>query len=239
MSDPRFAFINGTLVLDKQVIAQAPVLLTCLQPIRALSTCTSEKGEKTLDRQSTIFPATSIFGAIESSISRDPLLVCDDLGDEWADYIGIDEANNRVTLYHAKHGAPTSGASAFQTDVSQAVKNLGRLGAVRADLETKKGHWAGRYSAPNVATRIDRIRQGASADAVIDAYERVVACAAPRPRVALVTSFLSKAEVEATVERIVKRGELQRHDHQRVWLLTSFVSECKNHGAEPIIFCAP
>jgi hypothetical protein len=90
-----------------------------------------------------------------------------------------------------------------------------------------------------LTTRISRIRRGGNADDFVGAYERVAAHHSRRARVALVTSFLSKAEVEATVERISKRGELRRQDPQRVWLLNSFVSECRDFGAAPIIYCAP
>lgn len=82
----------------------------------------------------------SIFGVIVSHVadSRE-LLVCDDLGDEWADFIGVNDESQPKTLsfYHAKHGDLTLGASGLHVVVSQAIKNLGRMNASDEEIVAK------------------------------------------------------------------------------------------------------
>lgn len=239
MSDIRFAFLHGEIFQDERIVAQAPALLTCIQSVGLLATCDSEKGSSRFVPGMTAFPGDTIFNIIETTISGENILVCDDLGDEWADYIGVDEGTHTITLYHAKHGAQAASASAFHEVFGQAVKNLGRIGAVRDDLEAKKDGWGSDYCGGKVTTSIARIRRGGTVDAVVAAYERVAAHPARRARIALVTSFLSKAEMEATVAVIEGGGQLRRNDPQRVWLMTSFVSLCRDAGAEAVIYCAP
>jgi hypothetical protein len=238
LSDVRYAFIHGQLVRDEHIVAQAPLLLDCLRAVSALGACTSEKGD-TFTPRSTTFSPGSVFAAIEGGIATEPMLVCDDLGDEWADYIGIDPGAHTITLYHAKHGSRTASASAFQTVLGQAVKNLGRVGSVRADLEAKRQTWAQRYRAESTTTRIARIRRGGTAAKVADAYAKVVDRQTCHARVALVTSFLSKAEIEETVALLQRRQALHRQDPQRLRLIASFVGECRQANAEAVIYCAP
>jgi hypothetical protein len=240
MTDARFTFANGSLFRDERIAAQAPALLSCLHACHVLSQCTSEKDDMSLTQQSTTFSANSVFGAVETTIAAaDGLLICDDLADEWADYIGIDETTNTITLYHAKHGTPTTGASTFQVVVGQALKNLGRLSAIREDLETKKDVWSRTYQTLNITTCIERVRRGGDVDSFITAYENVSSQTARRTRVALVVSFVSKLELEETVERMRIQADLRPHEQQRVWLLASFVNACREIGAEALIFCRP
>lgn len=238
MSDIRFAVLGQGVVREDGILGQARALLGCLRPVPALSTCQSEKGEDALTPQSTAFPASSVFRVIET-VSQEAMLICDDLGDEWADYVGLDEGTHTITLYHGKHRDLTAGASAFQEVVAQALKNLGRIGVVRGDLEPKRDGWAATYRLNNVTTSIPRTRRGGTADDVVAAYERVAADPLRRARVAIVTSFLSKAELEQTIALLENQREVRRQDPQRVWLLTTFVAQCRDNGAEPLIFCAP
>jgi hypothetical protein len=239
MNDIRFAFALGRIVRDDHILALAPSLLTCIQAVPSLAACQSEKGEAALTAASTTFPAASVFEVIEGRIATEPALLCDDLGDEWADYIGIDAQAKSITLYHAKYGDLTSGATAFQTVVGQAVKNLGRIGVSRRDLDGKKKSWGEPYRLDKISTAIPRIRRGGTVDEVARAYEEVAVSPARRARVALVLSFLSRAEIAESFVRIQRRGQMRGRDPQRVWLISSFVSNCRDVGAEPVIYCAP
>lgn len=96
----------------------------------------SEKGSETGTAKT--WPKTSLFEFIDrkgasgllaqQSLSPD-LLVCDDLGNEVADFIAVQKDPDRVVLIHAKCGkaGQTLSASAFHDVCSQAVKNLGVL----------------------------------------------------------------------------------------------------------------
>ena len=66
---------------------------------------TDEKG--TFTPTHTVFDPDSTFGVVVNSVANgDDVLVCDDLGDEWADFIGLNSTSNprRISFYHAKHG---------------------------------------------------------------------------------------------------------------------------------------
>jgi hypothetical protein len=79
-----------------------------------LSGVTDEKGSFTAAQVG--FDPDSTFGVIERSIADgDEILVCDDLGDEWADFIGLNNSSStpRITFYHAKHGDLSLGAGQF------------------------------------------------------------------------------------------------------------------------------
>src|SRR3546814_14519464 len=67
------------------------------------SGATSEKGVFANDQQS--FSGGSVFQIVVDRIAEDcNILICDDLGDEWADFIGLstDGSPNMVSFYHAK-----------------------------------------------------------------------------------------------------------------------------------------
>jgi hypothetical protein len=97
-----------------------------LIPADCLKSVSSEKGSFRTNQKN--FSGTSVFGQLESTIARDDdVLICDDLGDEWADFIGLNTkgAPPMITFYHAKHGKLSLGAGPFHISVSQAEKNLG------------------------------------------------------------------------------------------------------------------
>lgn len=66
-------------------------------------------------------------------------MVCDDLGEEWADFIGFrtDPSAPRITFYHAKHGELSLGASPFHVSVGQAINNLGNLSFPASSMPKK------------------------------------------------------------------------------------------------------
>jgi len=89
---------------------------------------TSEKGR--FARAQTEFEEGSAFRVVVDHIAHDvDVLLCDDLGDEWADFIAVNTESNPPTIsfYHAKHGEVSLSASAFHDSVGQAIKNLGRM----------------------------------------------------------------------------------------------------------------
>src|SRR5437762_2176289 len=95
---------------------------------RLLANATSEKGGFVTGQAE--FSDGSVFRAVVDSVAREDVLICDDLGDEWADFIGVtaDVRQSMISFYHAKHGDRSLSASAFHDAVGQAIKNLGRLG---------------------------------------------------------------------------------------------------------------
>lgn len=90
------------------------------------------------------------------------VLLCDDLGDEWADFIGISTVTHpeMVSFYHAKHGARSLSAAAFHDSVGQAIKNLGRMTLPSEAMEAKYASWDAPYRGAGAITGIPRIIRG-------------------------------------------------------------------------------
>ncbi len=99
---------------------------------------TSEKGGKSKPISGNQWHKDSLFGLICRSAKGygDPkleqmcgfdYLICDDLGNEIADFIGLDSINKRIVFIHAKAGKSKLSASAFQEICGQATKNLDYL----------------------------------------------------------------------------------------------------------------
>jgi hypothetical protein len=90
-SDFALAYIDGSLYRDEALLGGGANFLRHLQPAPPLAQATSEKGAFAGGQHA--FGDASIFRAIVDHIAHDAdVLLCDDLGDEWADFIGISTA---------------------------------------------------------------------------------------------------------------------------------------------------
>lgn len=128
-NDPAVVYVSGTLYKDKS-LTDGRLFLSHIRSCSNLNTVNDEKGGFVAGQIA--FAAESAFGVIVNHVAdSQELLVCDDLGDEWADFIGLNDESQPKTLsfYHAKHGGLTLGASALHVVFSQANKNLGRMNA--------------------------------------------------------------------------------------------------------------
>lgn len=234
---PRFAYLDGSLYEDDSFVNGGTQFLGYLFGNAELATVTDEKGLFTAAHRT--FDPTSTFGAVLSTIAReDDVIVCDDLGDEWADFIGFrtDPASPRVTFYHAKHGELTLGASAFHISVSQAIKNLGNLTLPAQSMNKKFARWGRFYTNNKARTGIHRTCRGTPADS----RTAVEFCRnAPHTfkRVAIVTSSLSKAAVEQAFREIEAGRTASPYFVQLYWLLSSFFAACTEVGAFGCVIC--
>jgi hypothetical protein len=165
-------------------------------------------------------------------------MMCDDLGDEWADFIGFrtDPSAPRVTFYHAKHGDLSLGASPFHVSVGQAIKNLGNLSLPASAMPKKYRRWNRLYTNNRIRTNIPRTCRGALADAQA-AVEFCRSAPHTTKRVAIVTSSLSKAAVEQTFRDIAAGAPIDPYFVQLYWLLSSFFSACTEVGAFGCVIC--
>lgn len=235
-NDLRFAYAYGQLFEDQRVGAQARAMTGIVEPEAALARCISEKGIGKAGPDCR-FAKTSVFGVIERKLAHDDdFLVCDDLGDEWADYIGVRRTPPRITLYHAKHGALSDSTSAFQEVLGQATKNVARLAIVAGDLARKKTKWAGLWGKPGM---VRRVRKGGAAKALCAAYVEAAANPNVSRRICVVTSFASASAVRRVLRRASNGRRLPGHHAQLVWFLSSFVHTCLELGAEARVICQP
>lgn len=237
--DVRLAYIDGQVFRDETLLDGGQSFLRYFSASASLNLVTSEKGEFAAGQ--TAFDATSSFGAIVDHIaSSDPILLCDDLGDEWADFIGVTDGAGvtQISFYHAKHGAPSLGASPFHVSVSQAIKNLGNMTFPEERLAAKLGLWGSTYNAPDQETQIPRTIRSNATDLAV-ALRRARTAPDARRRAVIVTSSLSRQAVADEFLAIQAGHKPAPSFVQLYWLLQSFFSACTEVGANGLVVCRP
>jgi len=231
-SSPEYFYAEGKLYRKAGFNQEVAQVRRFLHAHPALDAAVSEKGGP-YTAKATHFSGDSIFRIVETRLaSGDRHLWCCDLGDEWADYIGV--APGSITFYHCKDGDPTTGASDFQIVVGQALKNLARVGFRREEVEDKvrrarqRAHW-GATAIPLLAKHSGGWK-GLARDLVA-----AVADAETTWKVALVVTALSIHDFDVVSLQPMPTP----HFIQLVWLLSAFVSACRERGAQPTIYCRP
>ena len=235
-SSPEFFYANGHLYQCASFDREVALVRSILQPHAGLSTVTSEKGDtQSYGGTTSAFDHQSIFAIVETQLASGAEHIwCCDLGDEWADYITLDTNANVLRFYHCKHGDNTAGASDYQVVVAQALKNLGRVQVSETALLQKIA------SAENRATwgssGINLLRKtGDTWPALHTHAQTFVRNAFGAREVYLVLSMLSQTSFDAENAKSTK----EPHFLQLVWLLSSFMSSCREKGARPYIVCKP
>jgi hypothetical protein len=239
-ADPALAYVEGELFRNEAMLDGGANFLAHLIPVPALSTATSEKGAFLAGQ--TQFSQHSVFDVIDQIAAANDVLVCDDLGDEWADFIGLSTQTRppSVNFYHGKHGDLTLGASAFHIAVSQAQKNLGRLSLPSDSMESKYDSWSKNYtSGTSVETDIKKIIRGGDVADIRQSIDAIRKAPDTVQHVYIVTSSLSKAAVEHAFADVAVGGSPSAHFVQLYWLLTHYYSACAEMGAVGFIMCQP
>lgn len=238
--DVDVAYLNGEVFRDKAMHDGGATFLSHLIADNCLKTTNSEKGAFRNNQKK--FSSSSVFGQLESKIAlSDDVLICDDLGDEWADFIGLNTNGTppTITFYHAKHGNLSLGASSFHISISQAEKNLGRLALPRPALEHKFNAWKQPYQNEKKVTSIARLMRGGSKVDIEGKIDRLRNAPDVVRRVTIVTSSLSRKKVEDAFVEIKAGKRASAHFVQLYWLLTSFFSVCAEVGAVGYVICQP
>lgn len=239
--DVKVAYLNGELFQDNALRDGGVLFLRHLIPETCLKGASSEKGTFRANQKK--FSSTSVFGQVENTIALgDDVLICDDLGDEWADFIGLNTKGTppMVTFYHAKHGELSLGASAFHISVSQAEKNLGRLTLPQAAMAAKFDGWEAKpYENAKKVTSIARLMRGGPRGNIEQHIARLRNSPEVVRRVSIVTSSLSRKAVEDEFTAIKDGTRPAAHFVQLYWLLTSFFSACAEVGAVGYVICQP
>ena len=99
-------YYSRALFKDHKLLQNIDYFMRIFEPMNELSDIEDEKQKDFTDAE--IFDNNSLFGFVCNHFSNSEYLVCDDLGDEWADFISIH--NNIIRFIHAKSG--TEGLSA-------------------------------------------------------------------------------------------------------------------------------
>jgi hypothetical protein len=240
-SDMALAYVDGALFRDEALARGGGNFLRHLIVEPLLATTNSEKGVF-VDAQP-LFADNSVFRVVADRIAQDcDALICDDLGDEWADFIGLTTQSSptMVSFYHAKHGARSLGASPFHDAVGQAQKNLGRMALPVEAMPAKYVSWDDRYRNDGAQTGISRIMRGGQLANIEAAVDSVRGAPDLVKRVFIVTSSLSRTDV-ATVFADAQNGVAPPSAHfvQLYWLLTTYFAACVEMGAIGYIVCQP
>jgi len=239
-SDLSLAYIEGNLFKDQAMIGGGAGLLRHFRPVPDLANTTSEKGNFAADQ--TDFEVGSVFMSVVEHIANDlDVLVCDDLNDEWADFIGLgsDGEQKSINFFHAKHGNLSLGASQFHVAVSQAIKNLGRMALPEDAMQEKFRRWNTTYNNSNVETSISRIIRGGPIENIRQAVTDAVQSPELLKRAYIVTSSISYQAVEDTLNNAAAGNAPPVHFVQMFWLLNSYISACAEMGVVGYVVCQP
>lgn len=202
------------------------------------------KSEKGIFNQNSVnFSDDSIFDILEKRLRGLEYtdIICDDLGNERADYIAFDE--NRLGFFHAKYKQVDSdrgkkSASALHDVVSQALKNLVFLDNIEnINLEQTYQHkWLEKYKNNNIQTQINRIRESAnSSNSIVERIKETNRQINVQKYMVLVVNFISKSKISDYIQNPSTNTQIQ----QIVWLLSSFISTCQEMNIIPQIICKP
>lgn len=239
-NDIALAYVEGSLFRDEALVGGGENFLRHLVAEPMLANANSEKGAFAAGQ--TNFANQSVFRIVVDAVANDcDILVCDDLGDEWADFIGLSTGGGprTISFFHAKHGARSLGASPFHEAVGQAMKNLGRMSMTVEAMPAKYASWAGPYRNSNVTTAISRLVRGGPQPAIEAAID--VSRQAPDlvKRVYIVTSSLSRGDVEQTFTNAANGIPPPAHFVQLYSLLTNYFAACVEMGAIGYVICQP
>jgi len=165
-----------------------------------------------------------------------PSLVCEDIGSEVADFIGVDNgAEPRIVFVAAKWGSgnPGAGASGLYDICGQALKNLAYLKTDGLDLPGAPRRWDKDWTLNG--GKVPRRRAGPGSTAFRTQFREAKSKPATRRAVWLVLGggILSKSKVESEF----RKPTPQAHVLQLFHLLLSVHSTCQSVGVELKIFC--
>lgn len=233
-SDYSYIYMSKGLYMNAGVQKDFEAILSILYPVNEIATVTSEKGDG-YDATSTDFKDYSMFSVVEKYIFNDAdFLFCDDLGNEWADHIAI--KNNSMSYIHSKcnDGNTTLSASKFQEVIGQAIKNIGNMNPDDKAIKKKMYGMDGKWN----RTNINKCRIGVSKD-----YERLYKNLRYNPNkvleICLAVNYLSKSDLADAFDKIKNDQPFQQKNYvvQLTWLLSGFISTCKDANINCRIFC--
>lgn len=227
-------YSNRKLFKDSKLLGNIDHFMKIFITYKALVSITSEKGNFATTQ--TLFTDDSIFNFVETQfLDGSDFFICDDLGREWADHIGITE--DKVTFYLSKYKDSSFSATAFQDIIGQAQKNLGNLAPQDYQLMGKRDFWNGLY--PN--SNIRRLRKGDSIDNFIHQYQSTIKNPYLKRECYLVINFISKSELQNNLNQLRDGVNFAQKNEtiQILWFISSLVSSCKEVNVDAYICCKP
>ncbi|OCA85260.1 hypothetical protein [Pseudobacillus wudalianchiensis] len=233
-SEVEYVYSNKKLFKDSKLLENLDSFLEVLVPYDSLKKITSEKGNN-YPTSSVSFDKQSLFFFIENTLALDvDYLFCDDLGNEFADFISIKNLQ-KICYYHAKYGESTLSASDFQIVIGQALKNIGNMNMSPSNLERKITRWHKNIPKTNIALK----RVGDSVTAGGASLLKTLNSPSSIKEIFIVVNFLSKSQLENGLKNLKEGKSCPHQVVQILWLLSSFISTCKELGIIARITCLP
>lgn len=235
-SDFSYVYAYGKLYKNSEIDKDFDSILAVLQPVEAIGEVKTEKGDEDVDR--TEFSDDSIFHVVEHVLYDDAeILLCDDMGNEWADHIAI--RGDTISFIHSKYknfekDKGSLSASNFQDVIGQAIKNIGNMtpndAALKKKIDSMNGMWK--------KTAIRRCRRGNVGD-IEPTYKRLMSNPNKKREVCLVVNFLSKIGLRDAFGKIKNGDSFQQKNSviQLAWILNGFISTCKQADLDCKIYC--
>lgn len=229
--DVQYIYYGTQLHKDSNMKENLDSILSIFVPIQDM---TNVKKEKEVNNDN--FTQDSIFGVIEKYYNEKSasFLICDDMGNEYADHIAI--CGDTLSFIHSKSVGQTSlSASNFHVVIGQAVKNIGNLRNLNVAKKVKT--WRNKNYGK---TKISVCRRGKIDDFEAE-YKRISKSPNGIKEVCLAIDFISKNELENAFNNIRKNTGFKQKNSvsQMIWLLSAFISTCKDAGIHCRIFCKP
>lgn len=242
-TNPNYSYWASTCFEDKKLLNNLDNFLSYLSDSYDFNGVLSEKEKgdngKYPDNLRS-FPNTSLFYKIEEFFdNNNSIVICDDMGDEWADHIIID--NNKtspsILFIHEKFTKKdSSGAGAFHEVVSQALKNIGRLYEPISSFKEKYNNkWKDNYE----NTDIKRIKKGEKWDDIEKALLTLNQSTLTTRQIVLATPFLDKDKIKKEFDKLKLKQppKLKPYHIQLIWLLSTLISTCQDQGIKVTILC--
>lgn len=238
--DYQYMFYGRRLYKNGQMVKDIEAIKATLVPLPNMIGTKSEKGDN-YTVNDTQFHPDSVFRIVEDEFATSACLVCDDLGNEWADHIAIN--GDTISFIHSKSnnkvGKTSLSASLFQDAIGQALKNIRYLNPTDDFLTAKRQNIANStYNLDRQQTSIQRVRRG-TAQQFVDEIKRLRISPNFTREVCLAVDFLSRDELINSFDRLVNGQTFRQKNYtvQLIWLLNAFISTCKDADLHCKIYC--
>lgn len=235
--EPRLKYSNRKLFRDNRLTGNIGIFLDLFKDYPELRTTNSEKGK--LKATNIMFPKGSLFRFVEDQFCKEgTIMVCDDLGTEWADHIRI--GSSSVALFAAKHKKPCFSASAFQEVVGQAQKNLGTFFPLDTQWKSKQTKWGKTYNLNKVHTNIKRVRtKDKTSKEAIELWKQAEMNGNYQKDLYLVIDFLSLDELKTNLTNLKDNIDFEKKKEAipMLWILSSLWSSCQELNIKLHITC--
>ncbi|WP_227515205.1 hypothetical protein [Acinetobacter towneri] len=242
--DPHFMYCMDNCFEDVSGTSEIESILAMLHPQKDIDKIRSEKG--TFKSGQTHFSKDSMFHFVEKLHSKDDYIFCDDLGDEWADHLVINNKEYSISFIHSKYSKErTNSASQLQDVVGQGIKNLGNMHFTSKQIVSKSSNSLAKFyksgkgangKGEGVQTNISRIRK--SSGNLEQDIDLILKNPKLHRKCILSCNFISKSNIEIELRKLQQGHKVGGHITQWLWILSSFSHAAKDAGIFPMIYCA-